>query len=55
MGLLLPSDPWRDSDGRMSNLKMFDFELVTPQSGHVVDPNPLIQRYKLDIPSTEAL
>lgn len=48
MGLVLPSDMWSGANGPTGH-PMYEFSLVTPQSGHVVDPNPLIQRYKLDI------
>jgi hypothetical protein len=48
MGMVLPSDMWTGPNGPAGH-KMYEFQLATPQSGHVVDPNPLIQRYKLDI------
>lgn len=47
MGLVLPSDLYPGVNGP-STQRMYDFQLVTPNSGHIVDPAPMVQRYKLD-------
>lgn len=48
MGVILPSDPWMGPNGA-SAIPMFDFTLVTPQSGRMlVDSQASIERYKLD-------
>jgi len=49
MGMLLPSTTYPGENGGPSSVRMYDFQLVTPQSGHIVDPGPIIERYKLDI------
>jgi hypothetical protein len=51
MGLVLPSNLYPGQNGP-STQKQYQFELVTPSSGHVVDPGPIIGRYKLDILKT---
>lgn len=53
MGLVLPSDVWKDNEGKPSTQRMYDFQLVTPQHGRsAVNSNMVIERYKLDILST---
>jgi hypothetical protein len=53
MGALLPSDPYRDNDGKLSNVRMFEFQLLTPQhGGRSVSANDTIARHKLDMLST---
>jgi hypothetical protein len=50
MGALLPSTPYRDADGKPTNIPMYDFKLVTPTAGKgSVDGDKSIERYKLDI------
>lgn len=50
MGALLPSDPYRDQDGKAINLRMFDFQLLTPAHGsRSVTMNDTIERHKLDM------
>ena len=53
MGLILPSDTFRDVDGKMSNVPMYEFDLLTPKSGTLsVKSNEVLQRYNLDILKT---
>ena len=50
MGLLLPSDPYRDEDGKMTNVRMYEFQLVTPQHGRQsVDPDKTIERHSVQM------
>jgi len=50
MGALLPSDPWRDEDGKPLNIRMYEFQLVTPQHGRqTVDPDKTIERHSTQI------
>ena len=50
MGLLLPSDPYRDEDGKMTNVRMYEFQLVTPQHGRqTVDPDKTIERHSVQM------
>jgi hypothetical protein len=50
MGAILPSDTYLDADGKRSTVKMYDFELLTPQHGRSsVDADKTITRYKLDM------
>jgi len=50
MGLILPSDPYRDEDGRPLNIRMYEFQLVTPQHGRqTVDPDKTIERHSVQM------
>ena len=50
MGALLPSDPWRDEEGKPLNIRMYEFQLVTPQHGRqTVDPVKTIERHSTQI------
>jgi hypothetical protein len=50
MGALLPSDVWTDADGKVSNVRMFEFKLETPQHGRGgVEICKAIDRHKLDM------
>ena len=50
MGALLPSDPYRDQDGKPSAMRMFDFQLLTPAHGQrSATMNATIERHKLDM------
>jgi hypothetical protein len=50
MGLITPSDMWKDGDGKVSNQPMYEFRYNVP-SGSRTQANfdPSIERYKLDI------
>lgn len=53
MGAILPSDTFRDSDGKMSNVRMYEFKLLTPENSKGnVDVNKTIERHKLDMMMT---
>ena len=53
MGLILPSDPYRDEDGKPTNIRMYEFQLVTPQHGRqTVDPDKTIERYSVQMMMT---
>lgn len=50
MGAVLPSDTYVDADGRRSSVKMYEFELLTPQHGRSgVDVDKTITRHKIDM------
>jgi len=50
MGALLPSDPYRDQDGKPTSIRMFDFQLLTPAHGtRSITMNATIERHKLDM------
>jgi hypothetical protein len=49
MGAVLPSDTYRDAEGKPSAIKMFEFQLLTPQHGRgSVDIDKTITRHKVD-------
>jgi Integrase core domain len=49
MGVLLPSDLYKDGDGKNSAHRMYDFQLVTPQGGRARnDTDKMIGRHKVD-------
>jgi hypothetical protein len=52
MGVVLPSDTYRDADGKTSSVKMYDFQLMTPGGGKGkggMDIDKSITRHKIDI------
>lgn len=50
MGAVLPSDTYRDADGKTSAIKMYQFELLTPQNSRgSVTIDKSITRHKIDI------
>jgi hypothetical protein len=50
MGALIPSDTYVDSEGKPSNVRMYNFELLTPEHGtRSVTMNDAIERHKLDV------
>ncbi len=53
MGLVIPSDCWKDANGSPTAHKMYDFELKTPDSSALrVDSDKTIHRYEMDILKT---
>lgn len=49
MGLLLPSDMFKDADGKNSATRMYEFQLVTPQrSRGGSETDKMINRHKID-------
>lgn len=52
MGIILPSDVYQGPNGP-TGAKMFEFALVTPGASRTnIDPDKIIERYKLDIMTT---
>jgi hypothetical protein len=50
MGAVLPSDTYRDSDGKVSNVRMYEFKLLTPEQSRTgVDIDKTIVRHKIDM------
>jgi hypothetical protein len=53
MGIVMPSDVWKDANGSPTAHKMYDFELKTPDSSALrVDSDKVIHRYEMDILKT---
>ena len=46
---LLPSDVYQDSDGKPTNTRIMDIELISSNGTRNIDINPIIQRYQHDI------
>jgi hypothetical protein len=46
---LLPSDLYVDVDGKPTNQRLMDIELITANGTRAIDTNPVIQRYQHDI------
>ena len=46
---LLPSDPYTDNDGKPTNMRLMDIELITANGTRAIDTDPVIQRYQHDI------
>jgi len=46
---LLPSDVFRDNDGRPTNQRIVDIELITSNGTRNIEIHPIIQRYQHDI------
>jgi hypothetical protein len=50
MGALIPSDVYVDAEGKPTNARMYNFELLTPQHGsRSISGNEMIERHKLDM------
>ena len=50
MGIVMPSDCWKDAQGSPTAHKMYDFELKTPDRGGTrIDSDKIIHRYNVDI------
>lgn len=47
--LVLPSDPWVDADGKPTNLRLVDIELIASQGTRAIDTGAVITRYQQDI------
>jgi phage gp29-like protein len=47
--LLIPSDPYEDSDGKISSQRMVEFELLASQGTRDIDTNKSIIRHQQDI------
>jgi hypothetical protein len=50
--LLLPSDTYTDAEGKVSNVKMLDVELIASQGSRAIDTRPVVQGYQTDIART---
>lgn len=46
---LTPSDPFYDSDGKVTNHKIMDIKLITADGNRAIDIDPVIKRYQNDI------
>ena len=46
---LLPSDVYRDADGKPTNQRIVDIELITSNGTRNIDINPIVNRYQHDI------
>lgn len=51
-GIVLPSDPWMDSEGKHSGLRQYEFELLSSKGSRAIDTNTVIERYQFDIART---
>jgi phage gp29-like protein len=51
-GVVLPSDPWVDQDGRMTTMKKVELTLLTTNGQRSIDTNRTILRYQHDIART---
>ena len=50
MGAVLPSDTYRDADGKTSAIRMYEFKLVTPERGQrSFDSDKVIQRHQVEM------
>ena len=47
--IIIPSDPYEDSDGKLSDIRLVDFELVASQGKRDIATNEVIIRYQQDI------
>lgn len=53
MGIVLPSDVYKDANGSPSAQRMYDFELITPRTASLrVDSDRTIRRYNVDVLKT---
>ena len=47
--IIIPSDPYESADGKMSDIRMVDFELVASQGKRDIDTSAVIIRYQQDM------
>lgn len=47
--VLLPSDVYMDSDGKPTNVRLVDVELMTANGSRSIDIDPVVRRYQHDI------
>ena len=47
--ILIPSEPYRDADGRPTDLPLVDIQLISSQGTRNIDIDPVIKRYQNDI------
>lgn len=48
-GIVIPSNPFEDMDGKMSNIRQVDVELITSSGKRLIDMDAVIHRYQRDI------
>lgn len=51
-GIVLPSDPWRDAEGNVTNMRQVEFSLVTAGGTRAIDTDNVIKRYDMAIART---
>ena len=47
--IILPSDPYIDDEGKMSTMRLVDFDLIASQGKRDIDTNQVILRYQQDM------
>lgn len=47
--IIIPSDVYEDADGRMTDIRLVDFELIASQGSRDIDTNQVIVRYQQDM------
>lgn len=47
--IILPSDVYENSDGRLTEVRLVDFELIASQGKRDIDTNTVIVRYQMDM------
>jgi hypothetical protein len=51
-GAALPSDPWFDNEGNPTNVRKFEFKLMSAEGSRAIDTNSVILRLQRDIART---
>jgi hypothetical protein len=51
-GVVLPSDPWMDSEGKPSSLRQVDLQLLNAGGSRAIDTDTVVKRYQGDIART---
>lgn len=47
--ILIPSDPYMDAEGKPSNMRLVELELITAKGTRAIDTDKVIKRYEHDI------
>lgn len=47
--ILIPSEPYRDNDGKIYDTRLVDIELISSQGNRNIEIDPVIRRYQNDI------
>lgn len=51
-GVVLPSDPWLDADGKPSSLRQVELQLLNAGGSRAIDTDTVVKRYQGDIART---
>lgn len=48
-GVVLPSEPYQDDDGKYSNMRKVEIDLISAKGSRLIDTDKVVKRYQADI------